>query len=130
MYGDGQQDSGHERDRDAQQDLAGGDGEVVPQQSAVGPDRGRDVAGRREQELVDAAEVGVELPTPEEGEDEQRGAHQSAPPGSARIACSRSETTAPSVRDRGRGGGTEGSAPTRPGRGESRTTRPASRPAS
>src|SRR5207248_5443347 len=114
----------------AQQDLAGGDGEVVPQKPAVGPERGGDVAGRREQELVDAAEVGVELPASEEGEHEQRGAHQSAPPCSARIACSRSETIAPSVRDRGRGRGTGRSATTRPGRGDSTTTRSASTTAS
>src|SRR5207247_6263998 len=104
-----------QRHRDAEQHLARGDGEVVPQQPAVVPQRGGDVAGRREEELVDPAEVDVELPPGEQREREKGGAHQLPPPSSTRMARSRRATTGASVRDRGRGRGTGTSATTRPG---------------
>ena len=75
----------------------GGDEQVRPQQRAVVPQRGGDLARGREDEVVDAAEVGVELPAADERRDEQQRHH----PRSASSARSRTASTSASERGRG-----------------------------
>ena len=106
---DGQDGAEHGGDQDPEQDLLGGDQEVAPQQRAVVVQRlatwwgeGRIAREGR------ALEIDVQLPDADQREQQEHGGkglgdapHESTP--SAVSAASRSSTTAPSVRLRGRG---------------------------
>src|SRR5205823_9375678 len=130
---DGQPGAEHERDENAEADLQRGDQQVVPEERPVVPQRPRDLARGREDEVVDAAELGVELPGADERDEDEQGRDDaaSAPHGrSASNACSRAASTAGSVAARPRGPLIGSSATTRPGRADRTTTRSASTAAS